>query len=50
MKRSDRIVVVGEVYRSRQNGIVIDVCGVSPCLAVGQHFGVEPKIKVVEET
>lgn len=46
----DGIVVVGYVYQSRQNGIVLDAGGgVSPTLSVGQHFGCEPKIRVVYE-
>ncbi len=49
MKRTDKIVIAGYVWESRQNGIVLDVSGVSPCIAVGQHSGVEPKIKVVYE-
>lgn len=47
--RHDRIVVVGYVYESRQNGVVLDAGGVSPTLSVGQHFGCEPKIRVVYE-
>ena len=50
MKRTDKIIVVGYVWNSRQNGMVLDVCGISPCLSVGQHSGVEPKIMVVYET
>lgn len=50
MKRSDRIIVIGFVWSSRQNGIVLDVMGVAPCFTVGQHSGVEPKIRVVYET
>lgn len=50
MRQTDRIVIVGNVWNSRQNGIVLDVRGVSPCLSVGQHSGVEPKIMVVYET
>jgi len=50
MKRTDKIVVVGYVWNSRQNGMVLDIRGVSPCFTVGQHSGVEPKIKVVYET
>lgn len=50
MKRTNKISVIGFVYESRQNGMVLDVCGITPCLGVGQHSGVEPKIKVVYET
>lgn len=49
MKRYDKIVVVGNVWVSRQNGMVLDIRGLSPCLSVGQHSGVEPKIMVVYE-
>lgn len=50
MKRSDKIEIAGYVYASRQNGLVLDTLGVSPTIAVGQHSGVEPKIKVVYES
>lgn len=50
MKPIDKIVVVGYVWNSRQNGMVLDIRGVSPCFTVGQHSGVEPKIKVIYET
>ena len=50
MRRTDKIVVVGYVWNSRQNGMVLDIRGVSPCVSVGQHSGVEPKIRVVYET
>lgn len=33
-----------QIWRSRQNGWVYDPNGLSPCLNVGQHGGVEPKI------
>lgn len=49
MKRSDKILVVGYVWNSCQNGMVINVRGVSPCFTVGCHSGVEPKIRVVNE-
>ena len=50
MRKRNKIVVVGYVYESRQNGIVLDAGGgVSPTLSVGQHFGCEPKIRVVYE-
>jgi hypothetical protein len=39
-----RIMTIGYVWKSQQNGAVYDVEGVSPCLACGQHSGVEPKI------
>ena len=50
MKRIDRIVIEGYVYESRQNGLVLNMGGVSPTIGVGCHSGVEPKIKVVYDT
>lgn len=50
MRRTDKIIVVGYVYNSRQNGMVLDIRGISPCFTVGQHSDVEPKIKVAHET
>lgn len=50
MRRTDRIAIVGNVWNSRQNGMFLDIRGVSPCLTVGQHSGVEPKIKVTYKT
>lgn len=44
-----RIVIAGYVYASNQNGVVHDTSGICQCLGVGQHSGVEPKIKVVYE-
>ena len=49
MKPIDRIVVVGYVYASNQNGAVLDIGGLCNCISVGCHNGVEPKIKVVYE-
>lgn len=42
--RTDRIIIEGFVWNSQQNGAVYDVGGVSPCLCVGCHSGVEPRI------
>lgn len=39
-----RCVIVGQVYRSQQNGMVYDPNGVAPCICVGKHSGVSPKI------
>lgn len=50
MKQSDRIVIAGWVYCSRQNGVVVDICGLSPCLGVGCHSGVETKILLKYES
>ena len=49
MKRTNKIIVVGYVWQSNQNGTVLDLNGISHCLSVGQHSGVEPKIRVVYE-
>ena len=50
MKRTDILLIVVYVYRSRQNGLVLDVRGLCPTIGVGQHAGVEPKIRVLYET
>lgn len=44
-----KIITEGYVYRSRQNGLVLNPMGVSPTIGVGQHSGVEPRIRVVYE-
>lgn len=49
MNCSDRIIVLGYVYESRQNGVLLDVLGLCPTLSVGCHSGVEPKIRIVYE-
>ena len=36
--------IVGQIWRSRQNGMVYDPEGISPTICVGHHAGVEPKI------
>lgn len=46
--KTDRIITLGQVYKSQQNGSVYDVAGISPCLACGCHSGVEPKILEIE--
>ncbi len=43
----NKIVILGYIWKSQQNGAVYDVEGVSPCLSCGQHSGVEPKIMEV---
>lgn len=43
----NKIMIVGYVWKSQQNGAVYDVGGVSPCLNCGCHSGVEPKIMEV---
>ena len=49
MRRTDRIVIVGYVWNSRQNGVVLDVRWIAPTISCGAHSGVEPKIRVVYE-
>lgn len=44
-----RCFIVGQVWKSSQNGQVYDPMGISPCLTVGNHAGVEPKIIVYED-
>ena len=36
--------IAGQIWRSKQNGKVYDPDGLSPCICVGHHAGVEPKI------
>lgn len=38
-----RVKVVGQIWKSQQNGMVYDPCGVAPTICVGHHSGVEPK-------
>ena len=38
-----------QIWKSNQNGWVYDPNGIAPCLSVGQHSGVEPKIIEYEE-
>lgn len=44
-----KIMVLGYVWKSQQNGAVYDQEGLSPCLNCGCHSGVEPKIMVYYE-
>lgn len=44
-----KCIVAGFVYKSRQNGQVYDANGVSPCICVGCHAGVEPRIIAYED-
>ncbi len=48
--RQDKIIVVGYVYASDQNGAVLDTEGICNCLGCGAHGGCEPKIKIVNES
>ena len=43
-QKSSKCLIAGKVWKSQQNGFVYDPCGVAPCLCVGHHSGVEPKI------
>lgn len=47
--RLSKCVIVGKIWKSEQNGLVYDPNGLSPCLTVGHHSGVEPKIIVYEK-
>lgn len=42
-------IVIGKIWKSEQNGLVYNPDGLSPCLTVGCHSGVEPKIIVYEK-
>lgn len=44
-----KCVVVGYIWKSRQNGMVFGPWGIAPTICVGQHSGVEPKIIVYED-
>ena len=46
---NDKVIIVGQVWRSSQNGQVYDPRGVSPTICAGHHAGVEPKIIVYED-
>lgn len=48
MRNQAAVISVGQVYRSQQNGAVYDPIGICPCLCVGRHSGVEPRIIVFE--
>jgi hypothetical protein len=39
-------LIVGKIWKSQQNGMVYDPNGIAPCICVGCHSGVEPKIIV----
>lgn len=47
--RSDKAKLAGYVWNSRQNGGVYYTDALSPCLVVGTHSGVEPKILIIYE-
>lgn len=44
-----RVLPLFRIWKSQQNGWVYDPDGLSPCLQVGHHSGVEPKIVEYEE-
>ena len=37
-------LIVGKIWKSQQNGMVYDPNGIAPCICVGCHSGVSPKI------
>lgn len=43
-----RCIVIGKIWKSRQNGMVYDPQGLAPTICCGHHAGVEPKIIVYE--
>lgn len=43
-RKSLKCIVVGQIWKSQQNGMVYDPRGLSPTICVGHHSGVEPKI------
>lgn len=47
---SRSVLPVWKIWRSHQNGWVYDPQGLAPCLTVGNHSGVEPKIIVYDNT
>lgn len=49
MMNDIQCIVIGYVWKSSQNGVVYDPCGVSPAICAGHHAGVEPKIIVYED-
>jgi len=46
---NDEVLVVGQVWKSSQNGAVYNPRGIAPTICVGHHAGVEPKIIVYED-
>ena len=49
MSSKEKIVIVGFVWRSMQNGAVYSTEGLAPTISRGSHSGVEPKIIVFDE-
>lgn len=43
-QRPSQCLIAGQVWKSKQNGKVYDPDGIAPCICVGHHAGVEPKI------
>lgn len=43
-----RCLIVGQIWKSKQNGKVYSPDGIAPCICVGHHAGVEPKIIVYD--
>lgn len=44
MEQQPLPLCMGRIYKSKQNGNVYNPEGISPCICVGHHSGVEPKI------
>lgn len=44
-----KIEHIGQIWNSLANGQVYGWGGVSPCICVGAHSGVEPKILIIIE-
>lgn len=37
------VLTIGQIWKSKQNGMVYDPEGIAPTICVGHHAGVEPK-------
>jgi hypothetical protein len=49
MKKTDRIIIEGFVWKSQQNGGVFNPEGISPAVCCGAHTGCQPKIIEYED-
>lgn len=47
-QQESSVLTIGQIWKSRQNGMVYNPEGIAPCLCVGNHSGVEPKIIVYD--
>ena len=43
-QQESSVLTIGQIWKSKQNGQVYDPEGIAPCICVGNHSGVEPKI------